>query len=415
MPRVCKITIFLSIVIFVFSLVVIAENKLEQWRGSAEIAQTGTTHRYTAFYLTEQIYEHSRPDLADLRIVDQNYEFVPYVVINGYNTTEESQTIYNSQLIKQFKKKGNTFFDFQLIPLLKNADITGNQLKLTLPAQNFLINIDIYGSYDGNTWEKFSNDQLYRVDDLVKEQIVFSAIEKFTYYRIVILNNINNLQLQNLQLINKNIKSDWSGFQKTSQLDYKVTAESGDTIVTINNPQHLKVKRLVITATGNFRRAYQVFDTPGMDHLIKTGDIYNLKFQDLNITETAIDLADNPCSSPKIKLKIINHDNRPLSISNIQTEFYLDQIVFEDSGNQDYRLYFGNPEARPPVYDLESFKSHILKEPMNSANLGELVIKPKVVSPKSKLNLSLIFNIVITAIALLLIIFLVKKLNSPKN
>ncbi len=406
-----KLLIPLLAIICPLGQLTLAGNNLDQWRGSAQISGP-ETHHYKAFFLNQPVYENCRPDLADLRIVDGNHEFVPYIVVEGYGSERESETIYPGRLIKEFKKKANRFFDFQISPPHQNVDITGNEIKLALPAENFLKKIEVYGSYDGIQWEKIGSAQVYRVDDLIKDRIDLSKPEKFSYYRIIILNNTENIQFQALQLIDKNLRRDWAAFQRTTRLNFEIINKTDHSLLTINNSRNLKIKRLSLAVTGNFNRKYLVYSDRDMEQPLQSGFIYNLKFQDLNISETAIELADNLCSSPVIKLKIINLDNRPLRITDLQIEYYIDQIIFEDSGTPPYRLYFGNSKARHPVYDMEFFRPHILKEPADSLNLTDFrIAKPKTIPADSKFNLSLIFNIVIVGIALFLIVFLVKKFN----
>lgn len=412
--------IILSLWSLIFGRPAVSEKNLKEWHCSARIEVKGP-ERYKGFFLNERIYENSRPDLADLRIVDQKNEFVPYYMIKGYSTKSENKTYYNSQLIKRFKQDGKLFFDFRITPLLKTADIMGNQLKLDLPEQNFLKIVEVYGSYDGNDWEKVTNDQLYRIDGLIKDEIKLGDVEKYTYYRIILPENTDNIRLSVLQLIYLNVQEDWTVFQRSSRLEYKITNKSNDTIVTISNPQHLKVGRIVLAAPGNFRREYQIFDNPEMKRPLKRGAIYNLKFQDLNISDTEIDMADSPCSAPVIILKIFNNDNRPLQFTKLYTDYYIDQIIFEAPGpargrDQGLWLYFGNPQANPPVYDLSFVKFHILKEPLAIVNLTDFKITKLEATPlESKEDLHRLFNIVIIVIALLLIIFLIRKLNIQRT
>ncbi len=398
---------------FIVAQLITAKSVMPDWTGSVRIKLTGP-ERYQAFFLPEKVYEISKPDLSDLRLTDQQGAAIPYFIVNGFNIAEQYKTEYHSSLIKTFTKKENTFFDFRIRPLRQNLDVTGDQLQFELPDNNFLRELQVYGGYDGTAWEYVTTGQLYRVDDLIKDRIYLNSIEKYTYYRIIIQKNIENLSFKNLVLIQENFRADWTRFQKNTQLTYQIKDQPRETVITIQNPQHLKIKRFLIAADGNFRREYRVYVGSEMNSTIATGEIYNLQFQDLNISQTSINISSNPYVASVIQIKIMNDDNRPLKIGGIQTEYYLDQVIFENTTTPVIRLYFGNPKADKPIYDLQSYREHVLKEHIGTATLDDFQVNQPKETLETPPYLTIIFNIVIAVIAVLLIVFLLIKLNSQK-
>ena len=54
----------------------------------------------------------------------------------------------------------------------------------------------------------------------------------------------------------------------------------------------------------------------------------------------------------KVCLRILDHDNKPLDIRGAVAKGARRTVVFRSRQGEGLRLYYGNPEATPPVYDL---------------------------------------------------------------
>ena len=166
-----------------------AESNLADWSCYKEIKIDGPS-KYKSFWLDREVYQKAAPDLKDLLVVNKKGQTVPYFIQSGYPETQAVANTFGSKLINRFQKKNNTYFDFQVIPQDKNVDIIGNKLFFSLPTVNFLKNILLYGSYDGTAWEYLGEDQLYQVDSLAKNYFSLNESEKYSYYRVVVLKNL---------------------------------------------------------------------------------------------------------------------------------------------------------------------------------------------------------------------------------
>lgn len=83
-----------------------------------------------------------------------------------------------------------------------------------------------------------------------------------------------------------------------------------------------------------------------------------------------------------IRASMVNDDNRPLAIGN--TARVLGPIIsaiFETRENESYRLYYGNPTARQPVYDIARISSYIETNKLSAGSLGSEIINPLYVAP----------------------------------
>ena len=174
----------------------------------------------------------------------------------------------------------------------------------------------------------------------------------------------------------------------------------------------MRLKRIFLQSEGNFKRQFEVGEETKLE--CETDWIYQLRFQDLNISNNSINL-NTPTAAEQVTIKIFNFDNRPLPIKSITVDYYIDKVIFEDDGQAPYRLYFGNEKANQPYYDLELYKAHIQKEKQDLGILKKLVqIREFTLPRKSQLNMGYLFNGIIVLISLLLVFFIIRQLGANK-
>lgn len=405
---------FLAIIMLVAPLQ--AADSLSKWLCSGEIRLKGD-NKYKSFFLDDLVYRYAARDLSDLRIVDENGAFVPYLIQSGLATKEVAENIYHSMLQKTFPKRNSHYFDFAIVLPERNIDPIGTVLRFQLPKAEFLKEIDVYGSYDGKAWEYIVHDQLYMVRNLIKDEIQLRQPERYGFYRIVVLNNPERLKINGLDLIDRNVVANWSDFERETKLKYELKHGPDYSMLTIKNPDRLKIKRILVNTEGNFRRTYQITRGSGDDEaVIKTGEIYDFRFKDYALTKTDIDLSDRTDTNSTLCLKITNYDDPPLKINEIKIKYYVDKVIFEDTGSQSYRLYFGNSKAGKPRYDMEYFQAYLEKETQDLVKVVNYKVKSSArTSEEDNPANRLKFNIIIGIVAVILIIFVIKKLNTTIN
>lgn len=392
---------------------VFAKDQLKDWNGQADIELQGN-HRYKSVFIDKIIYQYAADDLRDLRIVDHQKKFIPFLIEEGRFSDTQNETYYDSVRIKVFTKKNRTYFDFKMTPLQKNVDIAGNKLVFEIPEFNFLKNIQLFGSYDGLKWEYLTAEQLYRVNQLKKNTINLSQTEKFLFYRLMIQDNAENIMISDLNLVDYRIRKDWGHFQRKTKLPYKIKNNAQDTTITFQNRHHLRIAALKLTVDGNFQRKYQLYqkDSKGDDIYLDSGEIYHLNFKNININSSEIDIKKSPNSAEQLSLKILNHDNLPLKIESIEILYFVDKLIFEATGQSPYLIYFGNPKANKPQYDMEKYRKYLLAEEQDKVKLLNFQVQDNKANDQPLLkNQQLIFNIVIVMIALILVVLLLGKVT----
>lgn len=377
--------------------------------------------KYKAVYLDNEVYKHASSNLSDIRVVDNNNGFVSYYIQDGYSFEAKAETIYDTHQIGKHKEKNDTIYDFKVLPIFgAQRDIVGNSLIFTI-SEEFLQKIVVYGSYDNISWDYLIEDKIYTIENMPRLNVPLNGNYKYKYYRVKILNDIDNIQLDALKLKYSDTASFQSSYSTKLQMNYEIKNEKKSTLITLKNPDRLKIKTIHLNIDGNFNRVYEVYTKTGdiFTYAGISGNLYNLKFKDLSAVNTDINFGTHPISSEFIQVKIINLDDSPTNIKGLDTEYYVDKIVFESKPNTSYRLFFANSLAEKPIYDIESFKNHIELENQETCTLSKISLNPNAATDKSKAgnipDLTNIFNIVIVIVSLGLIVLLVVKLKINKK
>ena len=397
-----------------------ANDPLSNWKYYKSISLQGN-NKYKAVYLDNDVYKHASSSLSDVRVVDNNNAFVSYYIQDGYSNETKAETIYDTERIGKHKEKNDTIYDFKVLPLFgTQRDIIGNSLIFTV-AEEFLQKIVVYGSYDNISWDYITEDKIYTIENMPKLTVALNANYKYKYYRIKILNDIDNIQLDALKLKYSDAVSSRSSYSKKIQMDYEIKNQQKNTIITLKNSDRLKIRTIHLNIDGNFNRQYEVYTKTDatLTYTGISGNLYNLKFKDLSAMNTDVDFGSSPISSEFIQIKIINLDDPPADIKELDTEYYVDKIVFESKPNTSYRLFFANSLAEKPIYDIESFKNHIELENQDICTLSKISVNPNAGTDKPKASsipdLSNVFNIVIVILSIGLIVLLAAKLRTNKK
>ncbi|AJQ29102.1 DUF3999 family protein [Pelosinus fermentans] len=406
----CSLLVILT---WMFVMPVFAAENMNAWNYFAPIYCEGN-NQYKTFFVTEDIYEHASPGLADLRIVDEQGEYIPFYIQHGFSIVRENKIIYKSEVVERFKKNNDSYIDVQIIPLKNNTDVSGNSLIFELPKENFLKYIEIYGSNDGDKWSYIGRDYVFKTEEREKKEVAVGHKSKYTYYRIVVLDNPEDITLTNVNLSDQYTDSQWSSYFKMAQVNFDIKTDKTDSVITFFNDKKLKIKQIVIEAEGNFQRNYKLYGDNPNGAPLKSGELYNLQLENVKISGTNIDLSKTPTSASPITIKIDNRDDRPLDIKFIKIEYYIDKIVFPGSGNASYRLHFGNDKATKPKYEIELQKTYIEKERQDSSKLGIIEEEHRTLPPASSLNIKYVFNGIIVIISIFLIALLVSRMNVKK-
>ena len=385
-----------KIILFLF-LIAIVQLFSSQYFKTIKI--TGKS-AYKQFFLTEDIYENSKNNLGDIRIIDKNGKEVPYVI-----ETEKEQEKHSEKIVARTKidevlmKKDKMEFIVKFNSDSSLKDIIGNRLEL-IPSKNFYTEYTLLGSNNGTDWEQITSGEIYKTPDKSNLTIEFSE-KRYEFYKIVTpLDKGNIFSKAILKLSNSE-----AGKLKTveTKLDYKVEQEGKNTILKIKS-KFLPLKNIVLDVNDEFQRNYAVrsgdnFYAEGI--ISKVGEKSNLM----------INLENVPKFS-EIIIEIQNGDNSPLKIKGITGNYVPDRIVFKSVEGENYKITFGDENLDKPEYDIAEFVDSIKER--DEVFVGKLEKSEGNNISKSK-DYTVYYNIFIGFIVIVLIGFMVNKINKNKK
>ncbi|MGE5395929.1 MAG: DUF3999 family protein, partial [Chitinophagales bacterium] len=312
---------------------------------------------------------------------------------------------YEAVQTDTYQKNHQTVFDYQ-IKTSPSEDALINSLTINILSKPYLVRCLIYGSYDGLFWEGLGEHKIYSVDGITNNRVNFGQGLKYSYYRVVIQNNLDNLKIQSLiPEYQSSVSEVYLRYKRSTSLTYKNQTQGKDSIIRINNPNHLRIESLKLTVAGNFRRNYELWredNQPG--YPIAQGTFYQLTLKNDRIDNTSI-IMENVISSPVLKLRIQNQDNNPLNITGITAVYDIDRLIMEYQLGRNYRLFCGNSASEAPIYDIEYFKQKIEKSDLNEGTLGpaQSLSHKKAVVRNPLVPVKAVFNGLMIIISLLLI------------
>ena len=81
------------------------------------------------------------------------------------------------------------------------------------------------------------------------------------------------------------------------------------------------------------------------------------------------------------RITIFNEDNPPLPVERPSANGFARKIVFTPTAGQTHRIYYGNPEASAPSYELEKLFPYLVTEDLPVAQLGSHEVNPAFGAP----------------------------------
>ncbi|GGN94165.1 DUF3999 family protein [Saccharibacillus kuerlensis] len=405
------------------------------WQFSKEIAPAEGS-RYQSLFLDADVYARAQDDLGDVRIVNAMGQFIPYYIDTGEEGERGTNRDYPLERIARQDGEQESRLDFRVVPSTESEDVRGSLLTFELPAASFLAAVTLEGSYDGQRWERVTEGELYSTNEGTSRNVIeLEGLEKYGYYRLIIPNGGKDLDINGGTLTDVGAAVSGEAFRRTKELPFNVEPNIQMSEIVLYNAGRLKIDRIKINASASdgssgFSRLYAIDKVPGgglNTRILSPDRLARLELNGTAIDDTEIRL-EEPIRSEQPRVVIDNAGNPPLKIQSLEVGYRVDRLVFEDTDTGPYRLVYGaEAEQESPEYDIEAFRPEIESQQpkeaslgpetaeqfvppsMNEAPLGESGTPEAIVGPRA--SLQIVFNSVLIAVALLLIVWLGRKLR----
>jgi hypothetical protein len=311
------------------------------------IAEPG---RQNFIVVDEELWNHSRPDLADLRLYDEQTP-VQYALSEqraGVSSEEAPAKILNLGAVA-----GHTEFDLDVEGIAEY-----DRVRLRLDAHDFVATASVSA---GNALGKTAEVQLppSTLYEFSKEQLGSNSEIKlptssFRYLHIKLSAGIVPQQVKAATIFNRREQqASWTKVGSCAAPQ----ARQRSTVITCTLPPKVPVSRIefkIPSEQVNFRRTVSIEDAAGSQ--VSSGEISRVRVSRGGTLVTHEDLAINLSGSyGQITINIDNGDNPPLTLSSVQPLTLERRIYFDPAGKSELRLYYGDPGLTAPIYDYARF------------------------------------------------------------
>ena len=298
----------------------------------------------------EEIWNHSRPDLGDLRLYAGDTQ-IPYALREqaaGIRNEEKSAKILNLG-----SSRGQTSFVIDL-----NGIPEYDRVRLQLDARDFLVTAGVDGQNDltASQRTRIGSTTLY---DFSHEELGSNSVLKlppstFRYLHVTLSPGIRPDQVKGASVSNiEEKKASWVPVQAKA-----LETENGrQTVILLNLPPKMPVDRITFVVPArrvNFRRAVTMITADGTQ--ITHGDISRIRMTRAGQTAVSenLDLDLPDMRTPALTITVENGDDPPLGLA-VKAFSIERRIYFDPQGKTALKLYFGDQRLSPPVYDYAKF------------------------------------------------------------
>ncbi len=329
------------------------------------------------FVVDEDVLQHARPDLSDLRIFDGETQ-VPYalrVQSAGVQSAEHEAKILNLGMVG-----GDTEFDLDL-----SSTIQYNRVRLSLDAKDFLVTARAQGKdvLAGGRAVDLGVSTLY---DFSRESLGANATLKlptasFRYVHVRLTAGIRPQQVKQAFVYSLGErKSYWTDVGSCGTLRQTQPAAKSPgglaTLIDCDVPANVQVDRIMFTVGNdqvNFRRTVEVTESDSESHGpvgLAAGDISRVQLKRggtvVNSEQLFVPVART--HSAHFTVTVANGDDPPLALERVQPQEVERRVFFAPKGVPHLHFYYGDEKLSSPIYDYAKFFKD--DEPAAQAALG---------------------------------------------
>jgi len=318
-----------------------------KYRAAVRVLEPG---RLCVLPVERTLYARMRRDLADLRIVRDGQE-IPYVIETLTGALEEhecSPEIMNQSVVP------DTGVQVTLDLAKCKGDPKHSRLRLATAERNFRQKVRIETSDDNRFWNVAREDgyifDFTQGDRKLSVLTVDYPVSTRRYVRATVLGWTNPGA----------ITSAWSLYRLERPAEqYIIDAqnparaedpETRSSVLTVDLGQsglpHSQVR--FETDNSSFHRAVELnaSDDKNTWRMVARGAIYQVP------GEQSLAIPYSERHERYLRIRMFNGDNLPAPVQRVYVETVKRLVKFQPRSDGDYWMYYGNPGAKPPVYDL---------------------------------------------------------------
>ncbi len=327
------------------ALVVLAGPSIPYFKYQRPVQPSAAGQHYVV--VDEVLWQHARPDLADLRFYSGSTE-IPYALTTERGSLESDHK--DVRVLQQSTVGGKTQF------LIDMSDIVEyDHVDLKLSTRDFVAHARVEGQDDlhGQRWANLGDSILY---DLSKENLGGNSMLRlpqttYHYLRVTIDGPVKPGDVTGASSEHRQVEAPiWRDVSR----DMTQKQDGRDTVLIFDVPQNVPVERLVFSidpAQPNFRREVELENEKKIRlgsgeinriHMVRAGQKIDSEVQSIDFSAVG---------QKTIQVIIHNGDDPPLKLSGARLQQHERRIYFDAPASGQLALYYGDEKLASPLYD----------------------------------------------------------------
>ncbi|MFH1048413.1 MAG: DUF3999 family protein [Patescibacteria group bacterium] len=313
--------------------------------------------------LDQGVFNNAKKDLGDLRVADRGGNEVPYKLIIERSVFSQENIYPVFVLNNSYSAEGgyNIFIvDFG------ESGFLNSSLNILTGSENFKRTVEISGSNDMASWNALkTNGYIYDYTDKVanfkaQNTKIDYPENAFRYIQVKIFSGgeaplaITGAQVSKI----KKSESKEAVFNPKYEVRENSVKRTTEVVIDLSK-KGWPISNIMITSTDeNFNREAVVYESSDKNNWRRVGEDYIFTYNTPKFAGANLEVGCSETSERYLKIEIYNGDNSPISITGISAKTILRSIAFQygmEALVGEYKLYYGNPKANFPEYDLEKF------------------------------------------------------------
>ena len=334
-----------------------------------------------------EVFAHAMPDLSDLRVVeDDTQREAPYKLLVERGDQRRASVSVTMRDLGHVPGQQTSF-----VLDLNQQGALHNELEISTSSHNFQRDVVVEGSEDAENWRVL--DESGEIFDFTIADRAFTTRDtrvKYPssttrYLRVRIIDeDLLPLEVHGaVVFFFQQIQPRQTEYPINVSVRVEDPAERSTQLVLDLGSRGFPTNRISLTtAQENFYRRVKLEGSHDSQLWILLRRSENLYvFNTPKFVGSQLSLSYPESRYRYFRLTIFNEDDPPLPVTGAQANGFLRKLIFSADPGSRYRLYYGNPVAEPPSYELEHIFPYLVTENLPAAALGAHTANPLFTGP----------------------------------
>ncbi len=342
-----------------------------QYYKMIDVQKTG----YVKVPIDGEIYNKTNRALSDIRIYNDSDGEIPYVIYREKKKYDDARIQSDHLIINKSYRDDMFFFT---IDRKNNKEIV-NKMIIDINNNDYLYRVELQGSNDSEEWLNISIDG-YLHDLNTKNNDIGKEIRiddnNFRYLKVKLISVMGKLtdkEFVSAQLAYLEENTVDAVRIPSEIIEHKEQKERSSFIIDTKYNNTLFDKLKFVTSDINFNRNIEVF---GSNHQkewqrVENSQISVYQVGDIDVSNDELEV--RPSRFRYIKVNVVNNDNVPIDIQEIEVYQTPEYLIFDSQLEHEYRIYFGNDTIQKPEYDFGKVIDLVDMQTIGEANVSGIM------------------------------------------